>query len=612
MGEQFHPSIAPVSTISEKFEKRLAQASATEYIDILNEYAWELSRIQTEKSKQLAEVALEKSTTSAYEKGIADAETTLAQCYWLVGSYSTAIDHLEKALKIYSDHNNKKGLAETMNLFGGIYSRMAKYDKAKVYFSESLEIRRGLNDNEGAARSLNSIGDTYMKLKDYHKALDMFVEALAIPHDNEMYKGILRYNLAESNFHLEDYDSAYKYINECLIIGKDLNFPLMIIYCESLAAKIEIKRNDLVKAEALLTSALGLARSINNEERSYNILKDLSTVYEQQENYKQSLQTYKAFQEQKEKVLNKQSVERLKAVEHQVELEQAKSETDRERLKNIELEQAYHTIQENRNRIAEQNKEITDSIKYAKRIQEAIYPSPELIERLFPESFVLYNPKDVLSGDFYWVSGATTSYEEKFAMAAVVDCTGHGIPGALMSIIGNNFLRICERESTVNRPSEALDFINKGVSRTLRQEYQESAIRDGMDMVFIAIEFAKQKLHFAGAKNPLYIIRDKELFEYKGDKQPIGGFVGDQLKPFTNHTIDIQEGDLIYMFSDGYADQFGGPKGKKFLYKRFKNLLVEISHLPMTEQKTILEERFDEWKGNLEQIDDVCVMGIRI
>ena len=181
-----------------------------------------------------------------------------------------------------------------------------------------------------------------------------------------------------------------------------------------------------------------------------------------------------------------------------------------------------------------------------------------------------------------------------------------------MSIIGNNYLRLCEREPTVNRPSEALDFINIGISRTLRQEYSNSAIQDGMDMVFIAIDYNVMQLHFAGAKNPIYIIRNGILQEYKGDKHPIGAFIGEEMKKFTNHTIPIEKGDCIYLFTDGYADQFGGPKGKKFMYNRFKDVLVSNSHLPMAEQRELLINIFDEWKGNAEQVDDVCVVGIRV
>ena len=268
--------------------------------------------------------------------------------------------------------------------------------------------------------------------------------------------------------------------------------------------------------------------------------------------------------------------------------------------------------QEFSNQLSEQNREITDSINYAQRIQDAILPSRELFESYLPNSFVMFRPKDVLSGDFYWVSDAVNNKDKQLVLAAVADCTGHGVPGALMSIIGNNYLRLCEHESTVNNPGEGLDFINHGVSKTLRQEFAESTIKDGMDISFIALDYPNMKLYFAGAKTTMYVISENELTQYKGDKHPVGAYVGEELIPFTNNEVNIKKGDLIYLFSDGYADQFGGVSGKKFMYKRFRELLLSISHLEMDKQKEKLEFSFDDWRGDLEQLDDVCVMGIKV
>ena len=264
------------------------------------------------------------------------------------------------------------------------------------------------------------------------------------------------------------------------------------------------------------------------------------------------------------------------------------------------------------NQLSEKNKEITDSIEYAQRIQDAILPSNDLFKSYFPESFVIFKPKDVLSGDFYWVSDAVNNKEDQLLLAAVADCTGHGVPGALMSIIGNNYLRLCEHESTVNNPGDGLDFINRGVSKTLRQEFTESTIKDGMDISFIAIDYPNMKLYFAGAKTTMYVIRENELTQYKGDKHPVGAYVGEELIPFTNNEVDLKKGDIIYLFSDGYADQFGGKSGKKFMYKRFRELLISNSHLEMKMQKVELESAFNDWRGDLEQLDDVCVMGIKV
>ncbi|MBL4706271.1 MAG: tetratricopeptide repeat protein [Flavobacteriales bacterium] len=599
--------------IHEKYQELLNQElDQCDRIDVRNKYAWELSRVDTAKSLEMAMDIKSKSIAENHNKGLAESYRTLGQCYWLIGDYTSAIDHLEPALDIFTDLKLLKGEAEILNLFGGIHSKMGDLDKAYSYFNDALELRKSIDDIEGIAKSMNSLGDVYMRRKNFDDALATFQEILKLDYQNEMYRGIVLYNISEVYYHLEDFESSEKYIGQCKAIGEKLNFALMRIYCSSLLGKIEKGKKNYLKAIDHLGQALIEAKNINSEERTYAILEDLAEAYELNGNDKLALKLFKEFHATKENVMSKESSERLKTMEHRMEVDRLKSETEKERLRNLELQRAAVIIEESRNRIEEQNKEIIDSIKYAERIQSAILPSDKYFKTLLPDSFVFFQPKDVLSGDFYWISGAITDKSERFILAAVVDCTGHGVPGALMSIIGNNFLRLCEKESTVNRPSEALEFINSGISKTLRQELSESAIKDGMDMAFVAIDYPNMKLHFAGAKSPLYHIRNGELTEYKGDKHPIGAYLGEELIPFSNHTIDMQTGDVIYLFSDGFADQFGGERGKKFMYKPFRELLKSICSLPMSEQNEIIKTTFHHWKGDFEQLDDVCLIGIRI
>jgi serine phosphatase RsbU (regulator of sigma subunit) len=296
-------------------------------------------------------------------------------------------------------------------------------------------------------------------------------------------------------------------------------------------------------------------------------------------------------------------------------------------------------IEHQKEELAEINEEILSSIVYAKRIQEAILPSDAHVKELMPASFVFYRPKDVVSGDFYFVEETTPNAKNKLVLFAAVDCTGHGVPGAFMSIVGNNFLHQAITEHTVNSPGEALDFLNKGVSSALRQDsaHSTTTVRDGMDISLCGFDNKTKKLYFAGAKNPVYIIRKSEdvsdlgfeyeeggrnplkdendpiyLKEFKGDAHPIGAYVGDDLKPFTNYELQLKKDDMIYTFSDGFADQFGGPAGKKYKYKTFKKFLLSISQKPIDEQKILLIAEFDRWKGGHEQLDDVLVIGMRV
>ena len=278
----------------------------------------------------------------------------------------------------------------------------------------------------------------------------------------------------------------------------------------------------------------------------------------------------------------------------------------------LQVNERTAEIEQQKEEIEEKNKDIMGSIHYAQRIQNAILPSSTLINDCLPESFVLFKPKDIVSGDFYWVSPVTTSNtNEKVILFCVADCTGHGVPGAFMSLIGNSYLKLSLNEPSVNSPAQALDFLNKGVISTLQQNNTEK-IKDGMDLALCAWFKTSNKLYFSGAKNPLYIIKNGELIEIKGDKHPIGAYLDGTLEPFTNHAVDLEGGECIYLFSDGYPDQFGGEKGKKFMYGKFKKLLLEIHTKPMKEQQQILNDRFVEWQGDMEQIDDVCIVGVRV
>lgn len=250
---------------------------------------------------------------------------------------------------------------------------------------------------------------------------------------------------------------------------------------------------------------------------------------------------------------------------------------------------------------------VTDSIRYAKRIQEAILPPPGFVRSILPNSFILYKPKDIVSGDFYWINQKNGK-----SIFAAVDCTGHGVPGAFMTIIGHNGLNHAINSAADTHPALILDELNKEVTATFRQHAQEgTTIKDGMDISMCAIDFQTLELEFAAAFNPLWLVRDGLVQEITGNKFPIGEFIGETQK-FSNHKIQLQKGDTVYIFSDGYADQFGGPRGKKFMYRQFKNLILSIQPFEMERQKKILNDEIETWRGNLEQVDDICVIGLRV
>jgi PAS domain S-box-containing protein len=300
------------------------------------------------------------------------------------------------------------------------------------------------------------------------------------------------------------------------------------------------------------------------------------------------------------------------------------SQDDVELLQNISSEiaialqqaQLKQAIREKNILLEKRNEDINASLRYAKRLQEAILPTHDYFKHLLPNSFIFYQPKDIVSGDFYWMEK-----QEEIVLIAAADCTGHGAPGAFMSIVGNNLLNQAVNIYHISQPSLILDFINNGLSDLLHNKVDEVSIKDGMDIVLCSFDKKNKLLEFSGANNTLWLIRKGELIIIKGDKFPVGAYLERGSKLFTNHKVELLDGDTIYMFSDGFADQFGGPKGKKFKYNQLRELLLEIQNQSMEAQKLLLNKAIEGWRAwptdentenYQEQVDDILVIGIKV
>ncbi|HTF05017.1 MAG TPA: SpoIIE family protein phosphatase [Bacteroidia bacterium] len=260
--------------------------------------------------------------------------------------------------------------------------------------------------------------------------------------------------------------------------------------------------------------------------------------------------------------------------------------------------------------LEEKNKEITDSINYAKRIQAALLAPASLLKKNLPEHFVLYKPKAIVSGDFYWATESVGSGSETFWLC-VGDCTGHGVPGAFMSLMNISILRELIVEQKNSTPDVVLNKQREAIIRALNPDGAASAAKDGMDCILMNFERNLRVLHFAAANNPLLIVRNGTIVEYNADKQPVGLHEGHDA-PFTLQKVELQRGDIVYAFTDGFADQFGGPRGKKFKYSQLKEHLLKLNEKTMDEQRNYLDTVFEDWRGGLEQLDDVLIIGIKV
>jgi len=589
-----------------------------------------------------------------HDMQIADIYDAYGSVYEIAGDYDLALEKHLKALNIHEKAQDKTGMANSYKYIGRIFGIQQKFTQALSYFNKSKEIDKETKNIYAYGQSINNAGICLLNLNKIDSAILCFNESIKAKTQTGNKKGLIStYSyLVDAYLKINDTKNA---INTSLTLTKlaeelNNNTALAAAYEKTGEVYSAIKRPVIAKSnyikalqnytiaqkkEAIMNSHLNLSKEYKKlgvldsslyHLNEYVVLKDSLFT----ENNTKSISEMEAKYQNQKKELEISMLQKNKQI---ADYEISKQKTFRNFLLVIAilvfvtvivLFKAYsnkkivnkqltfkNTEIENQKEIIEiKQKGITDSINYALRIQEALLPSKEMKQTLFPESFVLLLPKDIVSGDFYW-------YSEKNGKKIItaVDCTGHGVPGAFMSMIGVTFLNEIINERGITKPSDILGELRDRVKTSLKQKGLDGESRDGMDMAIVSFNKDFTEVEYAGANNPLWIFRrennDIKILEFAPDKRPIGYFKGQGL-PFTNQTISLQKGDTLYIFSDGYADQFGGPKGKKFKYKQIKEILVEINHMPMHAQEEHLLNRFIEWRGNLEQIDDVCVIGIKV
>jgi serine phosphatase RsbU (regulator of sigma subunit) len=491
----------------------------------------------------------------------------IAKCYLNLGNSNSskgytdlAIECFEKGLEIDAKYNNNEKKAEFLSGIGTVYFNLSNNEKALYFYKEALKVQEIMKPNEVVFLK-NNIAVVLMDLERYKEAKPYLIEAY-YSSDNARTKADYAFNLAQMFEHLDDYKSAIDFMDTYVRLNDSLNNA---IYTKNLSETEAKYQNEKREEQNILLS-----------ERLKN----------------KSLQIYFA----------------LAAILLLLGLAFFIFRGLRQKNKaNIALSDKNKIIEEKSLLVEEQHKDITDSIKYAQRIQQAILPPDKLWNNILPQSFVFYQPKDILSGDFYWIEETT---EHIFIAAA--DCTGHGVPGALMSIVNYNLLNRAVLEHGLTNAGAILDSVNKYLTLSLHQTYQESAVRDGMDVSLCVINKKTKKMDFAGAFNSIYLIRNNAIQEFIPDKQPVGAFIEDNIKLFTSQSFQLLENDVVYMFTDGYADQFGGPKGKKYKYKQLQHLLLSSYTKPFDEQNQIFKSAINDWKGSLEQVDDILLLGYKI
>lgn len=565
-----------------------------------------------------------------------------------LGKLDDAAKSYLTALEIFEKMELVPGIMLVSNNLGIVYRIMGKYDKAKIHFQRVLDAGYE-TAGPGYPLALINMGACYGEEKKYEDGKKLVLEAIGIltkdfnpVHLHRAYITMSELHQREGNKseaikNLKKADELSIMVNNkegiltvklqlAELLMNEGRFPEAVEplkECLILANELKLRKKQIESLYFILTNHFGYMKDEENlaNFNRYLSLKDSLLNEENNKLVIEAEEKYESEKKEKENLLLKKNSEI-----DQANIKQQKFYTwtaivglgfllvfsifiwnrftvTRRQKKIIEMQK--HEVELQRKIVEEKNHEILDSINYARTLQEAILPPNKIVKEYLKDSFILYKPKDIVAGDFYFLEPV----DEKIIFAAA-DCTGHGVPGAMVSVVCSNALNRSVKEFNLSDPGEILNKVRDLVVETFSKS--ESAVRDGMDISLCVLDLKKNKLSWSGANNPLWIIRNgaNELMEIKPDKQPIGTYEDQQ--PFTSHVLDLFKGDLLYIFTDGYADQFGGEKGKKFKASSMKELFLQIRNENMDQQREIINQRFESWRGQLEQIDDVCVIGLRI
>ena len=574
----------------------------------------------------------------------------LGMAYDFNSQYAPSIKYYLKALDLFQLIKHREGQAVASNNLGISYLYADELDKSEKYFQETFDIYMSLKDTSTAYQAKMNLAIIDYYEGDFDRAIAIFKETEVMMRKigNTRSLGNSLTNLGEVYKEDGRYDSAQVYITEAIEIDKELQDFDGLASDYFVLGDIYLLKGNLALSRKYIIEGIEISKKIarkNSLKEGYEKLYELEL---KSQNYKEALENYVLFTAYNDTIKKESNSSKLGKIEAENEFNKKMAVKEIENAQNLKIEEEkrnrqtvilYFTIaimlvvlifvfmvwkamkiakqqkelvQLANIQIEEKNHELTDSIRYAKRIQLALLKDDDMQSSNLPEYFILFEPKDIVSGDFYW-----TFNTEKYWYMAAADCTGHGVPGAMLTMLGTAYLNeICSSNEQLS-PAQLLDQLKSKITKELSQTGTQGESKDGMDMSVIRMNKSSREIEWAGANNPMYQISNNELIEIKPDKQPIG--YSDNVQPFTNHKVDVKTGDSIYLFSDGFADQFGGENlpagrqgGKKYKYSNFKKIIRETNSLTPSAQKEALFTSFKNWQGKLEQLDDVCVIGIRL
>jgi serine phosphatase RsbU (regulator of sigma subunit) len=624
------------------------QKDKSRIVSVSNELSLAYSEIgEITPSYNYAIKALDLATKISFQTGIAKSYYSLARVNQYKGDLDAALEYHYKALPLFEKLKDTVSLAWTALNMGIVYCAQAQYIKAIEHDNKALQLFEKCNHKQGLAYSALNLSIVHNKLGKNKVAMELIERTLQYCLELKDVRGVGYAYTSIGNIHKSegDYAKALYYYNECIKLREKYSDKSGIAVCYNFIADVELLKKQYVSAHQNYQSALKMASEVQAKDIMMISYLGLSKTDSIQNNFQSAYHNFQKYTLYRDSIFNEESGKKalllqshyesekkdieIKLLMQQQETERIVSADNNQKLLLIlasvimglvtvgffsmfyykrfnQVKRQRNIISKQKERSDEQHKSIKDSIVYARRIQRALLTSDEYIKaHLNLEFFIFYQPKDIVSGDFYWA----VEHNRKFYMIAA-DCTGHGVPGAFMSLLNISFLNELIVEKNISSPAKILNEQRKQIIKALNPNGTENS-QDGMDCVLCEYDLDSLTLNFAAANNSLWIIRDNKILEFKGDKMPVGKHL-ERNEDFTEQTITLEHGDVIYSFTDGVADQFGGEEGKKFKYKQLSDLLLSIHHLPMEEQKEKIQQTINAWKGNKEQTDDMLIVGVKI
>jgi serine phosphatase RsbU (regulator of sigma subunit)/tetratricopeptide (TPR) repeat protein len=597
--------------------------------------------------------------------------TRLAKVFNLVcgiynykGQNEKAIDFCIRCIDMFEKLGELNETTNALNVIGNIYIQFRNYDKAEKHLREALDIAKKFNDLEQQSVSYSSLAEMHYSRKEFHEALSNYQMAydLDVAEKDTFGLAYATYAMGKTYLDLEEVEDALQYLGQSLVFSSIRQDNDLLANSYAMIGKAYHLKGNSSEALDFLNKSLSIAQEINAYPILHTVYKIFAEYHERSGYHKDALQFYKLYMEYDDKMKLEENSKRIAEADAKYELGHKEKMIEvlikenevqmllarqrdlvnkgllafvfftlmlamillnRNNIKNkankalegqkeainqqkAEIEQQRDEIQQKNLALAEFNKQMTDSIEYARRIQLSLFPNKNELKQIFPESFVFNKPKDIISGDFYWV----TTHEDKIFLA-VVDCTGHGVPGAFMTILACSLLNQIILENHIFCPNMALSLLDIKVKQNLHLNELSSPIADGMDMGLCVIDKNERIVEFAGAKFCFYYSDGTQLCQVNGNRYPIGSMMFPE-KNFTSTKIRLPENTTFYLATDGFQDQFGGPGDSKFMKPNFRKLLASMISYPINEQHMILTDKFQSWKGGNPQTDDIIVLGVRI